>query len=440
MALKDPTAWKDDLSFYKTERAVAGDAAALEPLLLHGGSKYAAATYVAMVGTLGALFGTVTLSPAIRQPLTFTAYVIVAALLLRGLYPLIVRQQSRAVAWLAMFAFFWTTVLGMFVLWAADRESTWAAYGISVGGGFFVGMMYGAFPPGVTRNEEAWGLAFLAAPAAASVATFVLRRVAAVDSLEGAIMAGAIAGVLFMGVMGSLLVHLWDESEGLAELGQIYLHNDNFAPQALAYLDRAIAMRPAHAPYYALRGVAYSRLGDVERASADWEQAIALAPRDPEPHVNRAIHCLRRGADREAIHALQTALEKDEGHGRAHAYLGVAWERLGDSARAFEHYDRAIALARDDAKVYCDRSFAHLRAGNHARALRDADRAVRLESHRGLGYAARGQALAKLGRDEEALESLEEAIELGIEPSVHEDALRTIEVLSGSDVEFEERG
>lgn len=440
MGLKDPTAWKDDLSFYKTERAVAGDAAALEPLLLHGGSRYAAAAWVAIVGLFGTLFGAVTLSPAIRQPLTFTAYVLVAALLLRGLHPLIVRRQSRAIAWLAMFAFFWTTVLGMFVLWAAGRESPWAAYGISVGGGAFVGMMYGAFPPGVTRDQDAWGLAFLAAPASASAATFVLRRMNAVDTLEGAITAGALAGVLFMGVMGTLLVRLWDESEGLAELGQIYLHNDTFAPQALAYLDRALAMRPGHAAYYNLRGVAWSRTGDFTRASADWDQAVVLAPRDPEPHVNRAIDCLRRGADRDAIRSLEIALEKDDAHARAHAYLGTAWERLGDSQRAFEYYDRAIALARDDAKVYCDRSFAHLRAGSHDRALRDADRAVRLESHRGLGYAARGQALARLRRDEEALESLEEAIDLGLEPSVHDEALRTIEALTGRDATLEERG
>ena len=436
MGLKDPTAWKDDLSFYKTERAVAGDAAALEPLLLHGGSRHAAAAWVAVVGMLGALFGAVTLSPAIRQPLTFAAYVLVAALLLRGLHPLIVRRQSRAIAWLAMFAFFWTTVLGMFVFWAAGRESTWAAYSISVGGGAFVGMMYGAFPPGVTRNQDAWGLAFLAAPASASAAAFVLRRLDAADTLEGAVIAGALAGVLFMGVMGTLLVRLWDESEGLAELGQIYLHNDTFAPQALAYLDRAIAMRPAHAAYYNLRGVAFSRMGEVERASADWDQAVVLAPRDPEPHVNRAIDCLRRGDDRGAIRSLEISLEKDNAHGRAHAYLGAAWERLGDSKRAFEHYDRAIELARDDAKVHCDRSFAHLRAGNHERALRDADRAVRLESHRGLGYAARGQALAKLGRDEDALESLNEAIDIGIEPPAHEEALRTIEALSGSEAEL----
>ena len=439
MGLKDPTAWKDDLSFYKTEKAVAGDAAALEPLLLHGGSKHAAAACVAVVGMLGALFGAVTLSPAIRQPLTFAAYVVVAALLLRGVHPLIVRLQSRAIAWLAMFAFFWTTVLGMFVHWAAGSESTWAAYAISVGGGAFVGMMYGAFPPGVTRNQDAWGLAFLAAPASASVAAFVLRRLDAADTLAGAVIAGALAGVLFMGVMGTLLVRLWDESEGLAELGRIYLHNDTFAPQALAYLDRAIAMRPGHAAYHNLRGVAFSRMGEVERASADWEQAVVLAPRDPEPHINRAIDSLQRGDDRDAIRSLETALEKDSAHGRAHAYLGAAWERLGDSKRAFEHYDRAIALARDDAKVYCDRSFAHLRAGNHARALHDADQAVRLESHRGLGYAARGQALAKLGRGEDAEESLNEAIDLGIEPSAHEEALRTIEALSGPEAEFEER-
>ncbi|HVG70754.1 MAG TPA: tetratricopeptide repeat protein [Vicinamibacterales bacterium] len=429
MGIKDPTAWKDDLTFYMTEEAVAGDIEAMEPLLLHGGSKVAAGLWLALVGTLGGAFGAVLLSPEIRRPLTFLAFVIAAALLLRGFHPLTVRVLGKAVGWMSGFAFFWATMLGLVVMLAAGRDATWAAYSVAAGGGFFVGMMYGSFPPGVIRNQDAWGVAFLMAPISASAAAYLLRHPPAVDALVLTIAAGALAGLLLMGVMGFLLVKLWDASEGIAELGVLYLHNDVYATQAVACFDRAIAMRADNAKYYNLRGVALSRAGEAGRAAADWDKATALAPNDPEPYVNRGVDAFRRGAERDAVRWFEAAIEKDPKHGRAHGYLAIALERLGDLTRAFEHYDRSTTLAKDDPKVFCDRSDAHFRRGDYVAALKDAERAVRNESHRGSSYAARGRALAMLGQTGEARVSFQEAIELGVEPSVHEEALRTMEAM-----------
>jgi Flp pilus assembly protein TadD len=291
-------------------------------------------------------------------------------------------------------------------------------------------MMYGAFPPAVLRNKDAWGLSFLMAPLSASGAAYLLRHPPAVDALTLTVGAGALAGLLFMGVMGIVLVKLWDASGGLAELGMLYLHNDVFATQAVACFDRAITMRPDNARYYDLRGVAWSRADQAERAAADWDQAIALAPNDPEPLVNRGVDALRRGNTREAADLFEAAVGNDPKHGRAHGYLAIALERLGHVSSAFEHYDTSTTLAGDDPKVFEDRSDAHFRRADYAAALKDAERAVRNQSHRGSAYAARARALAMLGQSREARISFEEAIELGLEPSLHEDALRRIEALT----------
>jgi Flp pilus assembly protein TadD len=438
MGIKDPTAWKDDLTFYMTEEAVAGDVEAMEPLLLHGGSKVAAGLWLALVGVLGAAFGAVLLSREVRRPLTFLGFVVIAALLLRGFYPLTVRVLGKAVGWMAGYAFFWTTMLGIVVMLAAGREATWAAYTTAVGGGFFIGMMYGAFPPAVLRNQDAWGLSFLMAPLSASGAAYLLRHPPPVDLLTLTVGAGALAGLLFMGVMAIVLVKLWDASGGLAELGVLYLHNDVFATHAVACFDRAIAMRADNARYYSLRGVAWSRAGEAARAAADWDKAIALAPNDAEPLVNRGVDALRRGNTHEAVRAFTAAVEKDSKHARAHGYLAIALERLGDVTRAFEHYDTSTTLGGDDPKVFEDRSDAHFRRADYAAALKDAERAVRNQSHRGSTHAARARALTMLGQSTEARISFEEAIELGLEPSLHEDALRRIEALTG-DTEPEAR-
>jgi Flp pilus assembly protein TadD len=438
LAIKDPTAWANDLEWYMTEEAVEDQVAAIESTLGQGGSKIAAAFWIALIGTLGGAFGALTISPAIRTPINFVVFLVASGVLLRGLHPLTVRLLGRGVAWQAMFAFVWTSLLGLGVVLSARLDTRWLAYGLSVGGGAFIGMMYGAFPPGDTRNQDAWMLAFPLAPLGAVVATYFLRHSGAAGSIGGAAAAGALAAAILMVPLCALLVRLWDEAQGLAETGQLYLHNATFAPQAVAHFDRAIAMRPDNAQYYTLRGVGLSQMNEHDRASMDWDKASALAPHDPEPHVQRGVDALRRGALAEAVRALESALEKNPDHARAHGYLGGAWERQQDRARAFEHYDRAVLLAPDDAKVHCDRSSAFLRRGEYTKAVADARRAVKLESRLGLAYAAHGHALLMLGKPDEALNSFHEAIDLGLEPALHEDVLRQVERLEAPDREEQE--
>jgi Tfp pilus assembly protein PilF len=426
--VRDPTAWKDDLAFYMSESDVAGQVSAIEPLL-ETGSRSATAVCVAIVGTLGGAFGAVTISPAIRHPIAFAAYVLTAALLLRGVYPLTVRLLGKGAGWLAMFAFFWTSLLGLGVVLAAGLESRWLAYGLSLGGGAFIGMMYGAFPPEVARKDDPWMLAFLFAPAGALAGTYFLRHSGLVGTIGGAASAGALAAGLLMWPMAGLLLRLWDEAQSLADIAQIYLHNDTFAPKAIAYLDRAIELDAEKARYFNLRATAFARMNDLARAEADWATAIRLAPSDPEPHVQRGMECLRRDMIAAASDAFEAALARSPKHARAHCYLGTVWEQRQDLKRAFDYYDRAVALAPDDAIIRCDRSLALLRRGEHTAALKDANRAIRLQHHLGAAHAARGQVLLTLRRFDEAVESFNEAIDCGLEPGSHESVLRMLESL-----------
>ncbi len=244
--LQDPTAWKDDLAFYMSEEDVADQVSAIDPLL-QTGSKAATAAWVGIAGTLGGAFGAITISPAVRRPLLFAAYLVVAAVLLRRVYPLTVRLLGKGAGWLAMFAFFWTSLLGLSVVFVAGIESRWLAYGLGIGAGAFIGMMYGAFPPDVARKDNPWMLAFLVAPVGAFAGVYFLRHGGMPGTIAGVAAAGAIAAGLLMAPMSVLLVKLWDEAQSLADLGLLYLHNDTFAPKAVAYLDRAIALDPQKA-------------------------------------------------------------------------------------------------------------------------------------------------------------------------------------------------
>jgi Flp pilus assembly protein TadD len=439
MAIKDPTAWMQDLEFYMDDENVADTADTIEPTLLYGGSKVAAGAWLALVGIIGGAFGGVTVSPAIRSLAPFVAYLIVAGLLLRGLHPLTVRLLDRAVGWVAMFGFFWVALLGCFAVLGARMDSRLAAYGISVGLGAFIGMMYGAFPPGGSKKEDVWmSMALPLAPLGSGLAAYLLRHApGASDTALGAALGGACAGGVWMVPMGFLLTRLWSEAEALAQMGLLYLHNDNFASKAVAFFDRAIATDPDDASYYHLRGVAWSRMGDPQRASADWDKALALAPNDPNPHLYRGVDALKRGLRDEAIRCFELALEKNPNFAAAHRYLSTVYEQQGNVDRATEHANRAVEIGSDDARAHSHRGHLHFRRGALEHALKDAQRAIRLDSRLATAYVVRGHALAALGQRQQAADSYREAMDLEPEPSVREDAVRSLELLA-EDSQFDD--
>ncbi|HSA56824.1 MAG TPA: tetratricopeptide repeat protein [Gemmatimonadaceae bacterium] len=432
MALKDPTAWMQDLTVYMDDEELAGTAEAMEPNLVPGGTALTTSLWIALMGVVAGALGGVTLSPAIRgSALTFIAFIVGAAVLLRGFHPLSRRLLGRGAAWMASQAFFWAFLLALFAVLGAQRESSLWAYVLSVGLGFFVGMMNGSLTPGIVRSEDIWmSVSFPMGAVSAGVATWVLRNTPlAADTLAGAALGGAIAGGLYHGVMAVALARLWSEAHGLGQMGLLYLHNDNFAPKAVAYLDRALALSPRDARLHNLRGIAWSKMDEPERAAEDWRRAAELLPNDAEPHLNLGADCLRRGDLDGAIEALHAALAVDPKYPTAHSNLGAAHERKGELEPAIEHYSKAVELDPDYANAYSNRAFAYHRRGDHERALADSDRAIALNPRLPMAHVNRAHALAALGRTGEAADSYRDAIDLDPEPSVREESLRGLERL-----------
>jgi len=49
-------------------------------------------------------------------------------------------------------------------------------------------------------------------------------------------------------------------------------------PEAMEYLNKAIELNPKLERAYAFRGVGYEKLGEMDKAIADWKKALELAP------------------------------------------------------------------------------------------------------------------------------------------------------------------
>ena len=80
---------------------------------------------------------------------------------------------------------------------------------------------------------------------------------------------------------------------------------------------QAIALDPANADAFVLRGIVLSQSGNPEGATAAFRQAIALNPQSAKAHYNFGTHQYQLGLRREALMSAEEALRLDPAHASA---------------------------------------------------------------------------------------------------------------------------
>ncbi len=127
------------------------------------------------------------------------------------------------------------------------------------------------------------------------------------------------------------LFHLYRGSELLQD-GRVH--------EAKSELETALTHSPSDAKSQHLLGVVYFRLGLYPRAIAIYERLVRSHPTAIEPRVNLALSYLKTGQPALARSELERVVDLAPSHTRAWGYLGLAFQRLGDSVRAREAYGR----------------------------------------------------------------------------------------------------
>ncbi|WFU16096.1 tetratricopeptide repeat protein [Bradyrhizobium sp. CB3481] len=139
------------------------------------------------------------------------------------------------------------------------------------------------------------------------------------------------------------------DAQGYTARGQA-LAKSGKAEQALAEFDRALALDPYNVPALYGRGLIYQAEKQHEQAITDFTAANGLNPQRVEPLLARATSYLAIDKTKEAASDLDEAVQADPSSAPAWSARGVTYERLGDKARAFASYGRALALRpRDEA-------------------------------------------------------------------------------------------
>jgi len=167
------------------------------------------------------------------------------------------------------------------------------------------------------------------------------------------------------------------------------------SPAAIDACTVLIRSNPRNDGAFVNRGIAYRRLGDMDRAIRDYDEAIRVNPRAADAFNNRGNAFRALDEHDRAMRDYDEAIRLDPHYAHALNNRGIIFLELGDAHRAIVDFDRAIAEDGEYANAFRNRGIALANLGLFERAIRDFDMAFTLNPAIGHGTE---YALALYGR------------------------------------------
>ena len=137
------------------------------------------------------------------------------------------------------------------------------------------------------------------------------------------------------------------DSADAHHLAALAARNTGRLPDAIASLERAVALRPAFFEAWLNLGNAFLESRDPERALRCYATAEALDASVAQLHNNAGNAHRDSGRPAEAIAAYRRALAIDPRYASAHSNLGNVLKDLGDAEGAVREFREALALVPD---------------------------------------------------------------------------------------------
>lgn len=137
-------------------------------------------------------------------------------------------------------------------------------------------------------------------------------------------------------------------------------------------------------------GLAYSSIGQYDRAIREYRTVLKLRPDSVDAHNNLGLAYAYRGLYDRAIKEYLTALDLHPNFAEAHNNLGLAYEYTGQTDKAIEQYRFALKVRPNFVKVHNNLGLAYASKGRLDKAEKHFKTAIRLnpdfpDAHSNLG-------------------------------------------------------
>ena len=181
---------------------------------------------------------------------------------------------------------------------------------------------------------------------------------------------------------------------------------------ALADLDRLLALRPDDTDALSRRGFVLGAVKRYDAALADFERALTLAPSSTNVRVLRVAALMGLDRHDEALESLDKILVDDPDNGAAINLRGKVFVHLERYEAALADFDRALVLMPDRPYIHANRGAVLMALGRNEEALESLDKTLAAEPDNVLALNGRGGALIRLKRYDEARECYDKALAL----------------------------
>lgn len=158
----------------------------------------------------------------------------------------------------------------------------------------------------------------------------------------GAVLAGGLLATILVVVSGG--PSQW-RARGLVQSGATLVSEERYLP-AIRQLVRAVATEPRDARAHYYLGLAYAGLGQDAAALDHAEDAVRLAPREPQYETGLAARLVEAGRVPEAIAHLRRAAVIQPGSAEIGLLLADTLQRAGDADGMEREYRKVMRLAR----------------------------------------------------------------------------------------------
>lgn len=179
--------------------------------------------------------------------------------------------------------------------------------------------------------------------------------------------------------------------------GKAYTEQNNLQ-KAMADFNQAIKMDAGFADGFNCRGTIYSMQGLFDKALVDYEKAIELNPQVFKFHHNRGTAYGSLGNYSEAIKSFLKATELSDSAVSTY-YLGMTYARMEDNPKATEQYNKAIKLDPTYAEPYVGLGIISQSQENDEAAKQYYTKAIALNPKCAGAYQGRSILLAEEEKD-----------------------------------------
>jgi tetratricopeptide (TPR) repeat protein len=175
--------------------------------------------------------------------------------------------------------------------------------------------------------------------------------------------------------------------------------------EAISDYSRALELEPKSYLLEAIlreRASAYHAKGAEEQAMADYNELIRITPRND---ARLASFLDSEGQHELAIELYNQAFALNPNSDSAAFYesRGIAYQRLGDTAKALEDFNKALELNPKDWRSYNNRAWTLMTAGRLDEALADVTKAISLRPKSTMIMDTRAHILLAMNRTQDAI-------------------------------------